>query len=177
MAETSLFSNSFQIYGLDSAASYGYYDVSFYPTRYNQSLPADITHAEYIHSLVIHLDSVSCGCDSSTADFAFKVVEQGSGHRMSPYHQPEVKEEKAINSFKVFPNPTLGQFSVVMPFKEGQLQEYDLFIYNITGQLAYEQRKLKENVFSLDLTGYPKGVYFIKTLLNGEIMYNKIIIQ
>jgi len=84
-----------------------------------------------------------------------------------------INENATINmSLHVYPNPTNGAFTI----SYGTLQPA-IYIYNSLGKLIYVKEKTSQGSEQIDLSGYNKGIYFIK-MQNGEkIWTNRIIIQ
>lgn len=74
-------------------------------------------------------------------------------------------------SLAVFPNPSLGQFTVNLdPFLVGEI----LSVWDARGVLLLQQ-PLRSSMSSLDLSGYPAGVYFLKIL--GEVGVYKLVLE
>jgi hypothetical protein len=77
------------------------------------------------------------------------------------------------SSFSVYPNPTNG----ILNLEFGQeLIEGRLSIYNSTGKEVLSQ-ELTQNNYSLDLTSYSSGVYYIKMTSVKESITKKFIIK
>ncbi len=80
-------------------------------------------------------------------------------------------KEHCNDNITIYPNPTTGIFNIVFS-KKGK---FIIEIYNITGQLIYQQSFLNINVTQIDLSNSPPGVYSIK-ILNKEYTISKKII-
>ena len=75
-----------------------------------------------------------------------------------------------IPEIRMYPNPTTGIFTV-----EGEnIQSVE--IINITGQTVYKIKDKKKKV-KIDLSGQPKGIYFVKIQSDNLIRIEKIIIE
>ncbi len=61
-----------------------------------------------------------------------------------------------LPGIQVYPNPSNGIFYFMKPYHECKIQ-----ILNSSGQLILEQQMIENE---LDLTNYPKGIYFIKLI-------------
>ena len=82
-----------------------------------------------------------------------------------------LKPEKPETAFRLFPNPTIGQFTLVTTEKNQEIQVRDL-----TGRLIRKQRLVKgEN--QINLTGAAKGVYLIKLVSSKGSVVKKLILQ
>jgi hypothetical protein len=78
------------------------------------------------------------------------------------------------NSLLVFPNPSQGEFVIQL----NQEISGDIEIYNILGNKIYSLRKENDNIrYTVDLTGYPAGIYTICFTVNDEQKVQKIILQ
>lgn len=79
-----------------------------------------------------------------------------------------------ISTFKLFPNPNNGVFSILMDkVKSGKLD-----ITDINGKNIYSEFFENKNTLSVNLKNKNNGIYFIKiTDMTGEISIKKIIIN
>jgi len=81
-----------------------------------------------------------------------------------------------LNSSKtdvnIFPNPSHGHFTIQIPASD---QNCFFKITNQTGQLIFYSDKIKENQYSLDLTSYPKGIYYLIFSNNKNIKTFKLV--
>ncbi len=61
----------------------------------------------------------------------------------------------------IYPNPSKGFITLNFKDFNGKLTDFE--IYNTTGQLVYHKKQIiRENHINIDLTGFNKGIYFIK---------------
>lgn len=65
--------------------------------------------------------------------------------------------ETIDQNIKVFPNPSSGQFTILNNNQDAQDVTYQL--YDISGQQL--ELKANQNIETLDLSAFPKGVYFL----------------
>lgn len=79
-----------------------------------------------------------------------------------------------IPSPKVYPNPNQGQFEV--EFAEGQFAAHQLEVRNSMGQLVW-QTNTRRSAESINITAYPKGVYFLQIQQQGRRWTYKIVVQ
>lgn len=91
-------------------------------------------------------------------------------------HKPKTISDKNINlsaiDFKVFPNPTDENISVLLASKEGLITE--LQIYGIEGRLMH-QEKYRGQLHLVNISHLPKGVYIIKISSDGKVGNQKFI--
>ena len=93
--------------------------------------------------------------------------------------QPIGKSSKpintALNEIKVYPNPTSGMLNVSLP---KAFPESELSIFNISGQLVYNERILDNNdLRQINMTAYLPGIYFIRLTNSEYIKTIKFIVQ
>ncbi len=86
-----------------------------------------------------------------------------------------VKEiKKNIITYSVIPNPTYGKFTVQT--NKGKINTIE--IYNIMGKNIFSQKGNTVNSSeTIDLSGYPKGIYMIKINNGDDIHTEKVIVQ
>jgi ELWxxDGT repeat protein len=76
------------------------------------------------------------------------------------------------DQFGVFPNPTSGRFTIAF-----QDQFTSLAVCNVLGETVYSTSLKDELSYQLDLSGAPKGVYFVNLSEGAKIHTKKIIVQ
>jgi hypothetical protein len=76
--------------------------------------------------------------------------------------------------FTVYPNPSNGKITVEIA--KNSATESVIFLYNSVGSLVMEKNG-HESTVQLDLSSYPKGIYFIKVLNGNQLNTQKIVIQ
>ncbi|MEI7896134.1 MAG: T9SS type A sorting domain-containing protein [bacterium] len=80
-------------------------------------------------------------------------------------------------AIKVFPNPVSGELTISISGKENQL---DLMITDMNGKVVYNERLTgitSDYRKKLDMTGFAKGVYFLKLSANNKVYSEKVIVQ
>lgn len=80
--------------------------------------------------------------------------------------------ENIIPGFRVYPNPTYGTFHIEVP-EDRQL--YTIDVIDIQGKTIITHKG--SGLTTIDLAGYKKGVYMIRTTLNGYSRIVKLIYQ
>ncbi len=80
-------------------------------------------------------------------------------------------------NINVFPNPSKGIFNISI---NGLNNNFDLTIFNIQGQTILKEKlnnvSTKYNK-QLDVSDYPKGIYFLKFINKDIVCFKKIVIQ
>ncbi len=84
-----------------------------------------------------------------------------------PEHEPQ------NFNFEVFPNPTNGNFSILI--KSTELTPYSCEIINSAGVLIYKIKNINEQKIEINKTGFSSGIYYIR-LNNGKTLITKKII-
>lgn len=85
------------------------------------------------------------------------------------------------NSFSlaVFPNPTAGEFKLVLSDND-LAKNAQVLIYNVLGELVYENSFLfgqNQDGVDLNLSHESKGVYFLRVKSEGNMVCKKIVVQ
>jgi hypothetical protein len=77
------------------------------------------------------------------------------------------------SDFRLNPNPTNGQFKV-LNINE---QEYDLFIYDLTGNIIYSKLNINSDVFNINIDNYLSGMYLVRiNTLNDNVLFKIILL-
>lgn len=84
-------------------------------------------------------------------------------------------ESSIEKKISVFPNPSTGTLTI-QGIDIAQNETLKLNIYNVLGQIVYEQQ-LKTATVQLDLSAQDKGIYFIQLSGAGERFTQKIILE
>lgn len=90
--------------------------------------------------------------------------------------QFQVSNELEVESFRFFPNPTDGRFTVEFTLNDPTPAE--MTIFNVDGKNVYEMTlddPTAMNTLKIDLSNEPKGVYFMR-ILQGERTFTKKVI-
>jgi hypothetical protein len=85
-------------------------------------------------------------------------------------------QEVEKSTANIYPNPCMGKATLTLNEKSGGASE--ILIANVAGQVI---KRIKPDLFGneipLDLTGQPKGVYFVKIASAKGIVVKKMIIR
>ena len=83
------------------------------------------------------------------------------------------EEDKKEDNFKIFPNPTTGQFTIQTQSIFG---ESDICVRDILGRIVL-QEKLQSPNQTFNISNQPKGLYFVEFDYIGRRIIQKIILQ
>lgn len=72
----------------------------------------------------------------------------------------------------VFSNPAQGLFTI--SFEIAQFKDANLEIYNTNGSLIIAKTLSKTNLFNVDITNYPPGIYLIKLKVDTVLYIKKV---
>lgn len=75
----------------------------------------------------------------------------------------------------VYPNPAREQVSILLPF--GIFEPVTFFLLNMMGQVMWQETQKPSDIYSLDISSLPKGVYFLHAKSDAHSFYQKIIVQ
>jgi plastocyanin len=87
-----------------------------------------------------------------------------------------ISENKVKTEIVVYPNPSNGKFKLEI---NGLLEDKakDLAIYNVQGDKIFAATKSKRTSNDIDISNFPKGMYFIKIFDGTEMSEKKIIVR
>jgi hypothetical protein len=91
--------------------------------------------------------------------------------------EDEANQPKPVNDFydksqiTIYPNPSNGKFTIVMPF----LENTEIEVYDLNGTLVLKT-KSNSNLINLDLTNCHDGVYSLKIKYANDQFVGKIVI-
>ena len=160
------FSNNITVDGNNGTVYFNYSSYTSANNEYFQATPGDIADG----SDVLHTTDPT----ANYADFVFTTDRYTNSPReiTIPKIKPVSTSYKLIkdgNEINVYPNPTTGKISI-----EGANIELVEFI-DISGK-NYSSNSLGKNEY--ELSGFPKGLYFVKiTTKTGVFITKKIILQ
>ncbi|MEI6436759.1 MAG: FISUMP domain-containing protein [Bacteroidota bacterium] len=86
------------------------------------------------------------------------------------------KINEASDLFTISPNPTFGVFTLKMiDFETTQI--IHLEVHSMLGEIVMQRKLFGQRQYDFDLTGKPKGVYFIRVLAGDKMGVEKLIKQ
>jgi hypothetical protein len=83
-----------------------------------------------------------------------------------------IGEEDANELFNVYPNPSNGLFNIELSNED----KAAMLVTDITGKVIRAAQLNKNERYTLDLSGYSKGMYFIK-MSGKHQQFKKIILE
>ncbi len=90
---------------------------------------------------------------------------------------PEPERQESLN-LVVLPNPNNGTFKVRLTKNNQAIGVKEIKVFNILGEVIWETGASENSVFTIDITSYPQGIYYIEAESEqGEIELKKIIKQ
>jgi hypothetical protein len=143
-------------------------------------LSSDTAVARILNGM-IHIDSIGITTitASQTGDAMYEAATDVSRTMLVTFATSISSPDAEEFTFSTFPNPASKELCIT--YKSNKDTEYQLFIYNTTGQ-AIKQLDLKEQIFmgicsrSIDITDLENGLYYIKFCQTGIPLAGKIII-
>jgi hypothetical protein len=84
----------------------------------------------------------------------------------------EVTDTKG--SFELYPNPSNGRFDIYCNEAKGL---ENIIVFNTMGQMVFQQNSEGKNNYSIDLTGFAKGLYLVQCRFSSGVQTKKIIIE
>ena len=78
--------------------------------------------------------------------------------------------EPCFDNVRVYPNPNNGEFAIV-----GINESLDLYVLNTTGQTLLNLKANSDT--KIDLTGFSKGIYYLKLVSGNSVKIEKIIVR
>jgi len=90
------------------------------------------------------------------------------------YSDLRIMQIEGLLSFSIYPNPA----SQKLVISSNNAVEFSYIIYNYTGKLVtLNEVDAGSTQHSVDVTGWNKGVYFVRILSNGQSVTEKIIVE
>ena len=129
--------------------------------------PNVMPYETYCYKVTAYYESET---DTVESDFAYNIDYPYSRHiclAVTDNHKPENK----TNNTLVFPNPVSQNVNVV-----SDIPTDEIIIYNQTGSVIYIKSNVLKNEYSIDVSGFPVGIYYIKILNEKDVFYKKIIV-
>ncbi len=81
------------------------------------------------------------------------------------------------NSLEVYPNPSTGVFNLIV--SNPYTGVADVNVYDMQGQKLFTQQNsvnISSNKFTIDLSGFSKGVYLLNVTINGSRLSKKLVL-
>ena len=112
--------------------------------------------------------------------FSVIVAPTKAGNGVEVYEDPKGPQSLELalmnrdqeNSVEIFPNPSTGLYTIELDESNGAFIE----VYNLLGKKVQDVKQTGAST-TFDLTGFPKGVYFVKVTTDGEQLSKKIILE
>jgi hypothetical protein len=82
----------------------------------------------------------------------------------------QITELTTTSGFKLYPNPSRGKFLIDPPGPDA-----NVYIYNTTGTCIYDQALTEK--MEIDLSDYPKGIYYVEAKCADHRYNSKLVIE
>lgn len=136
---------------------------------------ANNTNATYYYILKLR--------NSCTPEVTYtgNVFRNGTQQRLSQHLNEEENKETTIEttgpeeSIEAYPNPNEGSFKLVIP--EKYIDNSNVYVYNILGKLVYQSESEIAQNSNIDISGYSKGIYYVKVISGNTTFVKKVIYQ
>jgi len=76
-------------------------------------------------------------------------------------------------SFNVYPNPSTGQFNLVL----STVDNINLSVVDVTGRIIHQENLIGDSFYMINLSDKANGTYFIKVVINGNQIIKPIVIR
>jgi len=87
-----------------------------------------------------------------------------------------IQQANETNGINIFPNPNSGSFVIDIQHNANEVNS--ISVVNSIGQTVYQTTKLNTNGnYSVDLSSYSSGIYFVQIIKSGMVYQKKILIN
>ena len=81
-----------------------------------------------------------------------------------------------INQFSIFPNPTSGNLTI--QYQSSDETAWAWTISDATGRVVQKvQSPYASGNVTLDVSNLPSGLYWVSTVMNGQVLVEKVICE
>jgi hypothetical protein len=110
-------------------------------------------------------------CDGTSNSF----LQRQGGPIDDSEEEKDIMEEAEVS---IFPNPSTGQFSVMLltAEEEAEAEMQNISVFDINGHLVADYNMKGVHNFQLDLKEQPAGIYLVRVTTNEKVYTEKIII-
>lgn len=95
------------------------------------------------------------------------------GARLGHIEQPEANAVSPSNSITVYPNPSSGKLTIILPNADGGLME----LFNPAGQLVFSQQISHSGEVEIPQNSVSDGLYLLKFTIGDHTEFNKLVIH
>lgn len=92
---------------------------------------------------------------------------EGYSSKMEPTSSEDIKLDS--KDLKIFPNPSLGGVNI-----QSNEDLYSVELFTLSGELILKNKPNSVRNYTLDLSRYAQGVYFLKVYSNQTVSTHKI---
>ena len=154
-------------YAFDGVFEHCLPEKNYYFTSSSSPMPGIVVAAGSLHQVIYQ--------NNSFADDDTLLIEQA----ITTFFATASVEENSLNASTIIsPNPSSGEF--IINFKNKETQKTKISLYNLNGQLITEilneTLQTGDAKIKMDLSRYPKGMYYINISNENESINKKIIL-
>ena len=78
-----------------------------------------------------------------------------------------------LDNFRIYPNPSKNVFNIDLR----NTNKFDLEVLDITGKTIFEKTKIESSFYSLDMSSFSSGMYFININANDQRATKKLLLE
>jgi len=114
--------------------------------------------------------------NENNSDSALKIVSENSQDSINKYKDvSSTIENPPLLYTKISPNPTEGKITIEF---NGKIERnIKIEFINSTGQIVFSKDNITEKSLNIDISHFPKGIYFLKGTFGDKSVSDKIILN
>ncbi|HXC06850.1 MAG TPA: T9SS type A sorting domain-containing protein [Bacteroidia bacterium] len=169
---------------LTSAIAPGFYEANAITASANETMTSGPTILRATNSITLNPGFIAAPTGTPNT-YGLALIHGCSGgststyqyHSMVPY-RPEPADKNAVSSKALMaaPNPSDGHFMLTIPTTDDEEHAF-ITIYDNLGRKIAERTGISGQTLNMDLSEYPKGVYIIQCMVEGETSMVKVVNQ
>ncbi|NJL74532.1 MAG: choice-of-anchor C family protein [Saprospiraceae bacterium] len=122
------------------------------------------------------ISTCASGRSSTSSPVRFSTLPSGASGLQQVNFKDGVATEADINQFALFPNPTSGNLTI--QYQSSDVTTWVWTISDATGRVIQKvQSPQASGETMLDLSNLPSGLYWVSTVLNGQMVVEKVVKQ
>jgi hypothetical protein len=97
-------------------------------------------------------------------------------HRLAAPPEPHAPKKSEVSGLTAYPSPNDGHFTVLIPGGDDE-DRATVTIYDPNGKQVFSRGNILERQLSFDFSEFPKGMYMIRCVIDGEGTSTKVMNQ
>jgi len=77
-----------------------------------------------------------------------------------------------VDGISIYPNPTKN----IINISSAVIKNSEVAIYNMLGEMIYQNNSTTKNTITVDMTNQPNGVYFVKVKSDNKVITSKVLL-